>query len=87
MSEQPADVGEERLPPAPWLAQADGQAPESWAAEGPHPGPSWSSVRSPDGSAPRSAFATEVLRRPEVKLAIAFAGGVIAALMLKRFAE
>lgn len=90
MSEQAAGVGDERLPPAPWLAQADGDAPASWAAEGPHPGPPpapGSDGAQPASAAPGKGSLSSSLSRPEVRLALAFGGGVILALVLKRMAR
>ncbi len=82
MTDQSHDVTEEAPPPGPWLNQPD--SAQSWAAEGPHPGPSWTAA--PESSSGVSQVRA-VLARPEVVIGAAFAGGLVLAMILKRLAR
>jgi hypothetical protein len=84
VSGQPPAADADRVPPAPWLAQPDGDGNHSWAESGPHPGPSWipSSLSGAEGSS--VATLTTALSRPEVRLGVAFLGGLVVATIIKR---
>jgi hypothetical protein len=79
---QPHDVTEDAPPPGPWLDQPDAQ--QHWAAEGPHPGPSWTP---PSGSPSGASRVQALMQRPEFVIGAAFVGGLVLATILKRLAR